>query len=511
MALIPGISRRRFLSTAGQLAAVTALGAFGAQAWAAQGARRLTAGTRTIEVQGRAATVFGLTDERGRQGLTLDIADGFDVALANEAGVPTVIHWHGLTPPFGQDGNTLSQEPIPAGGTKNFAFDLPRGGTNWMHSHFGLQEAQLMAAPLILRDGAADRQEVVMLLHDFSFTSPEELMARLVGDNAGRIGSGMAAMQHGMVRGPSQDGTGMAGMDPSGMEGMEGMDSMGMTMTMPMSGMDQDDMPMDLNDISFDAFLVNDRDLSDPEVIRVDRGAPVRLRVINAASSTNFWIDLGAVRGRLVAVDGMPVRPIIGRRFELTMAQRVDIEIDIPDAALALPILAQREGDTARTGLILATQGARIDRISSQADRTAPPVLLDLERKLLAETPLQKRTVDRTLSCDLTGSMEPYVWGINGKTFENRAPLEVKQGERVEIVIRNRTMMSHPMHLHGHHFQVVGIGPARLSGAMRDTVLVPAMESVTIAFDADNPGNWPFHCHNLYHMQAGMMTALRYL
>ncbi|WP_292956871.1 multicopper oxidase domain-containing protein, partial [Paracoccus sp. UBA889] len=220
MALIPGISRRRFLSTAGQLAAVTALGSFGAQAWAAQGARRLTAGTRTIEVQGRAATVFGLTDERGRQGLTLDIADGFDVALANEAGVPTVIHWHGLTPPFGQDGNTLSQEPIPAGGTKNFAFDLPRGGTNWMHSHFGLQEAQLMAAPLILRDGAADRQEVVMLLHDFSFTSPEELMARLVGDDAGRIGSGMAAMQHGMVRGPSQDGTGMAGMDPSGMEGM---------------------------------------------------------------------------------------------------------------------------------------------------------------------------------------------------------------------------------------------------------------------------------------------------
>jgi FtsP/CotA-like multicopper oxidase with cupredoxin domain len=74
----------------------------------------------------------------------------------------------------------------------------------------------------------------------------------------------------------------------------------------------------------------------------------------------------------------------------------------------------------------------------------------------------------------------------------------------------NRTMMSHPMHLHGHVFQVVAINGKRLSGALRDTVLVPAMTSVTIAFDADNPGRWAFHCHNLYHMESGMMTTLQY-
>jgi FtsP/CotA-like multicopper oxidase with cupredoxin domain len=70
--------------------------------------------------------------------------------------------------------------------------------------------------------------------------------------------------------------------------------------------------------------------------------------------------------------------------------------------------------------------------------------------------------------------------------------------------------MAHPMHLHGHHFQVVAIGERRFQGALRDTVLVPAMASIAVAFDADNPGKWAFHCHNEYHMMAGMMTSLQY-
>jgi FtsP/CotA-like multicopper oxidase with cupredoxin domain len=107
--------------------------------------------------------------------------------------------------------------------------------------------------------------------------------------------------------------------------------------------------------------------------------------------------------------------------------------------------------------------------------------------------------------------MAGYRWGIDAHAFEDRRPLEVRAGERVEITLANETMMSHPMHLHGHHFQVVGIGDDRFPGAMRDTVMVPAMGRVTIAFDADNPGDWPLHCHNLYHMAAGMMTSVRYV
>jgi FtsP/CotA-like multicopper oxidase with cupredoxin domain len=110
----------------------------------------------------------------------------------------------------------------------------------------------------------------------------------------------------------------------------------------------------------------------------------------------------------------------------------------------------------------------------------------------------------------LTGSMTPYLWSVDGQVFGNHHPLEVAAGERVVIEMINRTHMAHPMHLHGHHFQVVAIDGHSFSGAVRDTVLVPPGTSVSVAFDSDNPGRWPLHCHNLLHMQAGMMTELVY-
>jgi FtsP/CotA-like multicopper oxidase with cupredoxin domain len=86
----------------------------------------------------------------------------------------------------------------------------------------------------------------------------------------------------------------------------------------------------------------------------------------------------------------------------------------------------------------------------------------------------------------------------------------IATGQRVAIEMVNHSMMAHPMHLHGHAFQVMALNGAPFAGAVRDTVLVPPMGSVTIAFDADNPGRWAFHCHNLYHMMTGMMTEVRY-
>lgn len=205
----------------------------------------------------------------------------------------------------------------------------------------------------------------------------------------------------------------------------------------------------------------------------------------------------------------MNVKPVFGRRFELAMAQRLDIDIQVPQSGGAFPILAQREGDRTRTGIILATQGAEITRLQNEAETIVAPILLDLERQLSALNPLAERPVERRFAVDLTGDMTSYVWGINGAAFGDHTPLDMGFGERVEIVLRNQTMMSHPMHLHGHHFQVVGLGQSRLRGAMRDTVIVPPMESVTIQFDADNAGEWPLHCHNAYHLEAGMMTTVR--
>jgi FtsP/CotA-like multicopper oxidase with cupredoxin domain len=268
-------------------------------------------------------------------------------------------------------------------------------------------------------------------------------------------------------------------------------------------------MAMDLNDIDYDAFLANDRTLADPEVVRTEPGGRVQLRLINGASATQFWIDLGALSGTVVAVDGHPVRPLRGTRLPLAMAQRLDVLIDLPGNG-SYPIFAQVEGKLARTGIVLAASGAPVSRLAAQAAENAPPVDLSLERRLEAVTPLAPRAPDVTHRVILAGAMAPYAWSMNGEYWPNVTPLMIAPGQRVAIEMQNRTMMPHPMHLHGHAFQVVAINGAPLAGAVRDTVLVPPMGSVTIAFDADNPGRWAFHCHNLYHMTTGMMTEVRY-
>jgi len=269
-------------------------------------------------------------------------------------------------------------------------------------------------------------------------------------------------------------------------------------------------MAMDLNDVEYDAYLANDRTLADPDVVRVAPGGRVRLRIINGSAATNFHIDLGQLKGQLIAVDGDSIQPIEGSRFELAIAQRADIRLRLPRGSGAYPIIALREGGRQRTGIVLATTGAQITRIESEAAQAAAPLGLDLEHRLRARNPLSAKPPSRVIPVALTGNMASYQWSINGQVYGQNRPLMVRQNERVEMSIVNKTMMSHPMHLHGHHFQIVEIEGERFAGAVRDTVLVPPMANLKIAFDADNPGRWAFHCHNLYHMQAGMMTEVRY-
>jgi FtsP/CotA-like multicopper oxidase with cupredoxin domain len=126
--------------------------------------------------------------------------------------------------------------------------------------------------------------------------------------------------------------------------------------------------------------------------------------------------------------------------------------------------------------------------------------------------PLQPRKADRVHTLDLTGEMSGYVWSINNVVWNKDVPpLPLAKGERVELIFVNRTPMPHPMHLHGHEFQVVEIDGKRFAGAVRDTVLVPPGRRVVVAFDANNPGLWALHCHLLYHLEAGMFTTLRYV
>jgi FtsP/CotA-like multicopper oxidase with cupredoxin domain len=454
----------------------------------------LQATTRTLDIDGRAATVFGLINGNGTPGLILDPGQRFLLDLTNDLTEPTIIHWHGQIPPNAQDG--VPDMPMPLlkpGETRAYDFEAA-AGTHWMHSHVPIQEMQLLAAPLIVRrpeDLRVDRQEVTMFLHDFSFRPPEEVLDEI------RSGKGHDEAAEAEMSQPAGHDMG-SGMAMNGMSEMSGMSMPGMT-----------GMQMDLNDFDFDAYLVNDRTLSDPEVVRVEKGGRVLLQIINAAAATVFWIDSGEVPGRLVAVDGQPVQPLPGTRFGLAMGQRLDIEIDLPAGGGAWPILALREGAHERTGLILATAGAIVPVILGMADDAAPAFDIDLaqEAALRAVAPLTERVADASPMVMLGGQMQPYRWTINDRVFEERVPVGAKSGQRVEIMFHNMSMMGHPMHLHGHHFQVVAINGRRFSGALRDTVYVPPMSMVTVALDAGEAAEWMLHCHHMPHLASGMMTT----
>jgi FtsP/CotA-like multicopper oxidase with cupredoxin domain len=264
-------------------------------------------------------------------------------------------------------------------------------------------------------------------------------------------------------------------------------------------------------DVKYDALIANRRTLDDPEIISVNAGESILLRLIAASSNQNFYVDTGALEAELLAVDGKAVQPIKGTFFQLGVAQRLDLKVTIPKNGGAYPILAQGEGTKLLCGVVLITKGASVPKLSRTASVSTAALDNTQEKRLRAlNPPLSHRTIDRTLPAALGGNMATYVWTINGAAYPNGNSLDIQSGEYVGIAFTNSTNMGHPMHLHGHDFQVLDIDGEKMSGALRDTLMVPPRSKITVAFDADNAGVWPLHCHLLYHLDTGMFTVVKY-
>jgi len=135
-------------------------------------------------------------------------------------------------------------------------------------------------------------------------------------------------------------------------------------------------------------------------------------------------------------------------------------------------------------------------------------VLHNRDLRAAGDVRLPEGRPDRVYVAELGGGEEGYVWTINGAPHGDE-PLKVRQGEKVRLVFNNTTTMFHPMHLHGHTFQVVRTDGS--SGPRKDTTIVRPGERVAVDFVADNPGQWMVHCHNLYHQLGGMMTTVSYV
>jgi FtsP/CotA-like multicopper oxidase with cupredoxin domain len=433
---------------------------------AAEAATVLQTAEKNISVNGKTATVLALSQPDGTLGISAKKGEFFDLILKNRMQIPTSIHWHGLILPNNQDGVAfVTQFALYPGLDYHYKFPLMQSGTYWMHSHLGLQEQKLLSAPLIIYDPEDSKiadQEAILFFADFSFKSPSEIYRQL------RCKHKETPLKKEMS---SQD----------------------------------------IVEVDYDAFLINYRTLENPDIVKVEPGKKVRLRIINGASATNCFIVLGNLEGEAIAVDGNRIQPLRSAQFELAVAQRIDILLKIPEEGGVFPILARGEGTDKQAGILLTTQeNGPLPNLSEKSTEKAGALTNAQERNLHALYPLAKKPVDRKLVIELGGNMADYSWTMNGQSWPEVTPLVVAQGERVEINFKNSTTMSHPMHLHGHVFQVTAIDGKPFDGAMRDTILVMPNSTVSIQFDADNPGVWPLHCHILYHLEAGMFTVLRY-
>ena len=450
----------------------------------------LTAGVTTIDLGGRKVTTWAYDGRLPGKQIRLTAGQTLRTRVTNQLPVETSVHWHGLAIRNDMDGvPDLTTAPIKPHATAAYEFVVPDPGTYWLHPHSGTQLDRGLYAPLIVDDpaepGAYDAEWVVVL-DDWSGggigPDPDEILAGL---KAG----GMAGMS----------GGGMNGMDMGG-NATSGMGSMGAMTSGLLGG--------DAGDVDYPVYLVNGRPPDDPDVLVAKPGHRVRIRVINAAADTAFRFALDRHRMSVTHTDGFPVDPVEVDQILIGMGERFDVAVTLSDGVFQFMASAEGKGGDSDARALVRTGAGAVPPVGHYPAGITGQ-LLDVSTLAAATgSALTERTPDREHVLVLAGDMSTYRWTINGKTYDQTDPLPVSQGERVRLRFQNRSMMWHPMHVHGHTLQLrngAGIGPRK------DTMAVLPMKEVVADLDATNPGQWMVHCHNVYHMEAGMMTRLSYI
>jgi FtsP/CotA-like multicopper oxidase with cupredoxin domain len=457
----------------------------------------------------------------GRE-LRVNAGDQVQVNVTNQLPQDTTMHWHGLAIRNNMDGvPNVTQNPIPAGGSFNYSYVVDEPGTYWYHPHVGVQFDRGLYGPLIIEDPheplAYDQDWTIVLddwLDGVDRLTPEEVSAAL--------SKGMPGMSDGSST-------------PSSSTAMPGMNMPGMSSTppsaSPMSGMPMGGSPSpstgsmpgssailmnatspllggDAGDVKYPYYLINGRVPTAPVTFTGKPGSRVRIRFINAGGDTAFRVALGGHRMTVVHTDGHPINPVQADTLLLGMGERYDVLVTLADGVFPLVALAEGKNQTA-LALVRTGTGAAPPATVRPAELNGALVGGSQVAQLTAANSdrLPAHTINQNIPLSLTGDMQSYNWGINGKRYSPTAPplAVLTSGQRVQMTYTNTTTMWHPMHLHGHSFAVGGPG-----GPRKDTVIVLPGASVSCQFDTDNPGLWVTHCHNAYHENAGMMGVLAY-
>ncbi|HTU23843.1 MAG TPA: multicopper oxidase domain-containing protein, partial [Pirellulales bacterium] len=331
-----------------------------------------------------------------------------------------------------------------------------------------------------------DREEI-LLFNDWFLKTSEEILAELVKPGA--------AMVEPMKK-PGDESPGkMAGEMPRKMPEK-----------MQMSGQP------DVGDVPFESILFNGRgrftgdDDAPLAKVSVKRGEVVRLRLINGSTTYALRFQIDGHRLTVVMADGAPIKPIEVDNLLIHVGERYDVLLTADQSGAAWIRAATLAGGEGRAVLHYDdTPGAQPPREPAPwgGNGLKPGDLRSPSPVTLAENPQEIRL-------RLGGSMMPYRWTINDEEYPKAEPIRLKTGEQVRFVLENPTGMSHPFHLHGHYFHVLGAPDALnlTDPPQKDTVSVPVGGTLVLAWQATNPGHWFFHCHIEWHAATGMARVV---
>ncbi|NOZ61931.1 MAG: multicopper oxidase family protein [Calditrichaeota bacterium] len=404
--------------------------------------------------------------------------DNVRIVVENKLSENTTIHWHGIPVPNAMDGVPgITQKPIKSGETFVYEFPALPAGSYIYHSHESYQLDQGLYGGLIIEPKKEERsydQEYTLILEDWVTVD----------------GGGPAAARAGRTRG----GT------------------MGMGRMMGRGRRKRGNEP--LLEPDYNAYAVNGKVFSAGKPFRLKKGDRVRLRIMNVSSATIYTLRLAGHSLTITHADGRPVESHEVDALQIGMGERYDVEF-IADNPGRWVLYNLKDG-TPVGGWELATflydgivsKSYSGDSMERRFHVNSYDMLAGIPETEIPEVGGQ---IDRKIRMTLSGGMmgSPY-WTINGKVFPDTDDIKIKPGERVRFEYSNHSMMAHPMHLHGHFFEVVGSGSRSGHRIKKDTVIVAAHRGrAAIEFVADNPGDWFHHCHNLYHLVGGMANVVR--
>lgn len=474
--------------------------------------------------------------------------DTVTLRVTNRLAVPTSIHWHGILLPHQMDGVPgISFTGIEPGATFTYRFKVRQTGTYWYHSHSEFQEQTGLYGAIVIDPAQADPikadRDYVMLLSDWTDEDPMAVFGKLKKQSGYFNFNQPTAVD--FFRDAQKEGLSAA------------LDKRKMWNQMRMN-------PTDLADISAHTYtyLANGTTPAGNWTWLFRRGEKVRLRFINGSAMTFFDVRIPGLKMTVVQTDGQNVEPVTVDEIRIGVAETFDVVVEPRDdaytifaqsmdrtgyaratlatrAGLAAPVpaldkplplsMADMMGDMGG-GMSGMNKGAAPVRVNHARTEYGPSTDMHVDtprtnlddpgiglrgngRRVLTYAdlhtiggPIDPRGPEREIELHLTGNMERYAWSLDGLEFGKSAPVHFRYGERLRVVFVNDTMMTHPMHLHGMWSELES--PEGQFRVRKHTITVQPAQRISFLVTADAPGRWAWHCHLLYHMDAGMFREV---